>query len=64
MHPSNFQGYHSSPLNDHLALITLARKDTANALHKSQVLELPSNFVPYCVGDCIWLEGKNLNTRH
>jgi hypothetical protein len=54
----------SPPLNNQLALITQARKDTADALHKSQALELPSNFVPYCVGDCIWLEGKNLNTTH
>jgi hypothetical protein len=54
----------SPPLNDRLALIAQARKDTADTLCKLQVLELPSNFVPYCVGDHIWLEGKNLNTMH
>jgi hypothetical protein len=54
----------SPPLNDRLALITQARKDAADALRRSQALELPSNFVPYCVGDCVWLEGKNLNTTH
>jgi hypothetical protein len=54
----------SPPLNDRLALISQARKDTAEALHRSQALELPSNFIPYCVGDCVWLEGKNLNTTH
>jgi hypothetical protein len=41
----------SPPLNDQLALITQARKDAADAPRKSQVLETPSNFTPYCVGD-------------
>jgi hypothetical protein len=54
----------SPPLNDRLALIAQARKDAADALRKSQALELPSNFVPYCAGDRVWLEGKNLNTTH
>jgi transposase InsO family protein len=54
----------SPPLNNRLALITQARKDAADALHKSQALKLPSNFVPFCVGDRVWLEGKNLNTTH
>jgi hypothetical protein len=55
----------SSPtLNDRLTSISQARKDAANALRKSQSLELPSNFVPYCVGDRVWLEGRNLNTTH
>jgi hypothetical protein len=45
-------------------LITQARKDAAEALHKSQALELPSNFVPYHKGDLVWLEGKNLCTTH
>jgi hypothetical protein len=52
----------SPPLNE--CLSSQARKDATDALHKSQVLELPSNFVPYCVGDHVWLEGKNLNTTH
>jgi hypothetical protein len=54
----------SPPLNDHLALITPARKDTANALQKSQALEVPNNFIPYCVGGCVWLKVCNLNTTH
>jgi hypothetical protein len=55
----------SSPtLNDRLTSISQARKDAADSLRKSQSLELPSNFVPYCVGDCVWLEGQNLNTTH
>jgi hypothetical protein len=54
----------SLPLNDRLALITQARKDAAEALHKSQAIELPSSFVPYSKGDLVWLEGKNLNTTH
>jgi hypothetical protein len=55
----------SSPtLNDRLTSISQARKDAVDALRKSQSLELPSNFVPYCVGDRVWLEGRNLNTTH
>jgi hypothetical protein len=54
----------SPPLNDWLALITQACKDAADALRKSQALETPSNFTPYCVGDQVWLEGHNLNTTH
>jgi hypothetical protein len=55
----------SSPtLNNRLTSISQARKDAANALRKAQSLELPSNFVPYCVGDRVWLEGRNLNTTH
>jgi hypothetical protein len=49
-----FQITMSPPLNECLALITQARKDAAKALCKSQVLELPSNFVPYCVRDHVW----------
>jgi hypothetical protein len=47
-----------------LALITQARKDAAEALHRSQAIELPSSFVPYNKGDLVWLEGKNLHTTH
>jgi hypothetical protein len=55
----------SSPtLNDRLTSIAQARKDAADALRKSQSLELPSNFIPYCMGDRVWLEGQNLNTTH
>src|ERR1700744_133017 len=54
----------SPPLNDRLATITQARKDAAEALWKSQAMELPTNFVPYCVGDRVLLEGRNLNTTH
>jgi hypothetical protein len=43
--------------NDRLTSISQARKDAVDTLRKSQSLELPSNFVPYCVGDRVWLEG-------
>jgi hypothetical protein len=59
-----FRNTTSPPLNDRLALITQACKDAADALRKSQTLEAPSNFTPYCVGDRVWLEGRNLNTTH
>jgi hypothetical protein len=45
-------------------LISQARKDAAEAMRRSQALEVPSNFVPYNIGDHIWLEAKNLNTMH
>jgi hypothetical protein len=54
----------SPPLNDRLALISQARKDAAEAMRRSQALEVPSNFIPYNIGDCVWLEAKNLNTTH
>src|ERR1700744_4967206 len=51
----------SPPLNNRLATIAQARKDAAEALCKSQAMELPTNFIPYCVGDRVLLEGRNLN---
>jgi hypothetical protein len=60
----NFRITTSLSLNNRLALITQARKDTAEALRKSQAIELPSSFVPYSKGDLVWQEGKNLNTTH
>jgi hypothetical protein len=55
----------SSPtLNDRLTSISQARKDAVDTLRKSQSLELPSNFTPYCVGNHVWLEGQNLKTTH
>ena len=54
----------SPPLNERLTLITQARKDAAEALRKSQTMEVPTNFIPYCAGDRVWLEGRNLNTTH
>jgi hypothetical protein len=54
----------SPPLNDRLTLISQARKDAAEAMRRSQALEVPSNFIPYNIGDCVWLEAKNLNTTH
>jgi hypothetical protein len=35
-----------------------------STLRKSQILETPSNFTPYCIGNRVWLEGRNLNTTH
>jgi transposase InsO family protein len=40
----------SLPLNNRLALIAQARKDAAEALHRSQAIELPSSFVPITKG--------------
>ena len=37
---------------------------TTDALRKAQSLIIPTNFIPYCVGDRVWLEGRNLNTTH
>jgi hypothetical protein len=54
----------SPPLNDHLTFISQVRKDTAEAMRRSQALEVPSNFTPYNIGDHVWLEAKNLNTTH
>jgi hypothetical protein len=54
----------SPTLNDRMSLITQARKDAADALRKSQALEVPSKFTPYCTGDQVWLEGRNLHTTH
>jgi hypothetical protein len=54
----------SPTLNDRMSLITQARKDAADALRKSQALEVPTKFTPYCAGDRVWLEGRNLNTTH
>jgi hypothetical protein len=54
----------SPPLNDCLTLISQARKDTTEAMRRSQALEVPSNFILYNIGDCVWLEAKNLNTTH
>jgi hypothetical protein len=54
----------SPPLNDCLALISQARKDATEAMRRSQALEVPSNFIPYNIGDCVWLKAKNLNTTH
>ena len=33
-------------------------------MHKSHALPLTSKFVPYCVGDKVWLDAKNLHTTH
>jgi hypothetical protein len=58
--PCVHQSFHtttSPTLNDRMSLITQAQKDTANALRKSQALEVPSKFTPYCAGDRVWLEG-------
>ena len=33
------------------------------ALQRAQALSTPSRFTPFCVGDRVWLEAKNLNTN-
>ena len=54
----------SPPLNDQLETINNTRKEAIDALRRAQTLSLPSKFIPYCVGDRVWLEAKHLNTTH
>ncbi len=53
-------------INDHLQRIKEARKQAQEAIKHSQDLmtQKPTRFVPYCVGDKVWLDAKNLTTTH
>jgi transposase InsO family protein len=46
--------------------VTEARQQVAEAIRQSQELitRTPTRFTPYCVGDKVWLDAKNLNTSH
>src|ERR1700761_1147102 len=33
-------------------------------MKQAQNITTPTRFVPYCVGDRVWLEAKNLSTTH
>ena len=54
----------SPSLNDRLETINTTRKEVVDALRRAQNLSIPSKFIPYCVGDRVWLEAKHLNTTH
>ena len=54
----------SPPLNQGLETINATRKEAAEALRRVQTLSTPLRFTPFCVGDRVWLEAKNLNTTH
>jgi hypothetical protein len=54
----------SPTLDQHLAHIIDARKEATEALKQAQNITTPTRFNPYCVGDRVWLEGKNLSTTH
>jgi len=53
-------------INDHLQCIKEAQKQAQEAIKHSQDLmtRKPTHFVPYCVGDRVWLDTKNLTTTH
>jgi hypothetical protein len=51
-------------LNKQLETITQVQKEVMDTLRKVQTLELPIKFSPYCVGDHVWLDARNLNTTH
>jgi hypothetical protein len=46
--------------------VTEARQQVVEAIRRSQELitRIPTRFTPYCVGDKVWLDAKNLNTSH
>jgi hypothetical protein len=46
--------------------VTEAQQQVAEAIRRSQELitRIPTRFTPYCVGDKVWLDAKNLNTSH
>ena len=54
----------SPPLNEWLDSIQCTRKEAAEVLWKSHNLPITSQITPYCVGDKVWLDAKNLNTMH
>jgi hypothetical protein len=54
----------SPALDQRLTHIIEARKEAAEALKRAQNITTPTHFNPYCVGDHVWLEGRNLSTTH
>lgn len=54
----------SPPLNNCLETISRVRKEAASALRRAQEVLVTSKFTPYCVGDKVWLNARNLNTTH
>lgn len=54
----------SPPLNNCLETISRVRKEAASALRRAQEVLVTFKFTPYCVGDKVWLNARNLNTTH
>ena len=54
----------SPTLDQCLAHISEARKEANEAMKRAQSFTTPTRFTPYCVGDRVWLEVKNLSTTH
>ena len=54
----------SPNLDQRLAHISEARREAGEAMKRAQNLTTPTRFTPYCVGDRVWLEAKNLSTTH
>jgi hypothetical protein len=62
---SNNPSHTLSPaLDQRLAHIIEVQKEAVEALKRAQNIMTPTRFNPYCVGDRVWLEGKNLSTTH
>jgi len=53
-------------VNDHLQHIKEAWKQAQEVIKHSQdlMIQKPTHFVPYCVGDRVWLDARNLTTMH
>jgi transposase InsO family protein len=56
----------SPSVETRLQNVTEVRQQVAEAIRRSQelVTHIPTRFTPYCVGDKVWLDAKNLNTSH
>src|SRR6202167_1221843 len=53
-------------VEERLQHIKEARQQAQESIKRAQELitKTPTRFVPYCVGDRVWLEAKNLSTTH
>jgi hypothetical protein len=56
----------SPSVETRLQNVTEVRQQVAEAIRRSQELttHIPTCFTPYCIGDKVWLDAKNLNTSH
>jgi hypothetical protein len=56
----------SPSVETRLQNVTEVWQQVAEAIRRSQelVTHIPTRFTPYCVGDKVWLDAKNLNTSH
>jgi hypothetical protein len=53
-------------VEERLQTITEARQQAQDTIKHAQnlVTNLPTQFIPYCAGDRVWLEARNLTTTH